>query len=124
MNRRLLLAKMAIVIATAMLIPAEVRADVIQNMPDEASHACRRAVAAAERAHGIPTHLLAAIARVESGRRDQASGRSNPWPGTINFDGQGNFYDSKAQAVAAATSMRPRTTKSIDVGCMQISLTN
>ena len=43
---------------------------------------------------------------------------------TINFDGQGSFYDNKAQAVAAATSMRPRVTQSIDVGCMQISLTN
>ena len=124
MNRRLLLAKMAIVIATAMLIPAEVRADVIQNMPDEASHACRRAVAAAERAHGIPTHLLAAIARVESGRRDQSSGSYNPWPWTINFDGQGSFYENKMQAVAAAVAMRPRVTMSIDVGCMQISLTN
>ncbi len=38
------------------------------------------------------------------------------------MDGQGSFYDSKAQAVAAATAMRPRVTQSIDVGCMQISL--
>ncbi len=78
----------------------------------------------AERAHNIPGHLLAAIARVESGRRDQSSGTFNPWPWTINFDGQGSFYDNKMQAVAAATSLRPRVTQSIDVGCMQISLTN
>jgi hypothetical protein len=85
---------------------------------------CRRAVAAAERAHGIPTHLLAAIARVESGRKDQAGNTFNPWPWTINFDGQGSFYDNKTQAVAAAALMRPRVTRSIDVGCMQISLTS
>jgi hypothetical protein len=84
---------------------------------------CRQAITAAERAHGIPSHLLAAIARVESGRRDDASGSFNPWPWTINMDGQGSFYDSKAQAVATAVAMRPRVTRSIDVGCMQISLT-
>ncbi len=92
--------------------------------PQQADRACRQAVAAAERAHNIPGHLLAAIARVESGRRDQSSGKFNPWPWTINFDGQGSFYDSKTEAVAAATSMRPRVTRSIDVGCMQISLTS
>ena len=89
-----------------------------------ANAACRQAIAAAERAHRIPTHLLSAIARVESGRRDQASNTFNPWPWTINMDGQGSFYDNKAQAVAAAVSMRPHVSRSIDVGCMQISLTN
>jgi hypothetical protein len=83
---------------------------------------CRQAIAAAERGHHIPPHLLAAIARVESGRRDEASGTFNPWPWTINVDGQGSFYDNKAQAVAAAVSMRSHVGKSIDVGCMQISL--
>jgi hypothetical protein len=84
---------------------------------------CRQAIAAAEKAHGIPSHLLAAISRVESGRRDQASGTFNPWPWTINADGQGSFYDRKAQAVAAALTLRMHATKSVDVGCMQISLT-
>lgn len=94
-----------------------------QNGSQPAGQVCRQAVAAAERAHSIPAHLLAAIARVESGRRDQSSGTVSSWPWTINFDGQGSFYDNKMQAVAAATSLRPRVTKSIDVGCMQISLT-
>jgi Transglycosylase SLT domain len=118
MNGRFLLAMMAL------LAPCQARADIGQAQPQSAIHLCRQAIAAAERAHGIPTHLLAAIARVESGRRDQSSGTFNPWPWTINFDGQGSFYDNKGQAVSAATSMRPRVTQSIDVGCMQISLTN
>jgi soluble lytic murein transglycosylase-like protein len=83
---------------------------------------CRQAIASAERAHGIPAYLLAAVARVESGRRDQVSGTFDPWPWTINMDGQGSFYDTKPQAVAAAAAMRPHVTRSIDVGCMQISL--
>jgi len=85
---------------------------------------CRQAITAAERAHGIPAHLLASIARVESGRRDEDSGTFNPWPWTINADGQGSFHDSRAQAVATAQKMRPRVARSIDVGCMQISLTH
>jgi hypothetical protein len=84
---------------------------------------CRPAIAAAERAHGIPSHLLAAVARVESGRKDPTTGKRNPWPWTINFDGQGSFYDDKMQAVMAATAMRPKVTRSIDVGCLQVSLT-
>jgi hypothetical protein len=118
MNWRIPLAMMAI------LAPGQGRADINPIIPPVANQMCRQAIAAAERAHGIPTHLLAAIARVESGRRDQSSGTFNPWPWTINFDGQGSFYDNKPQAVAAAASMRPRVVRSIDVGCMQISLTN
>ena len=107
----------------ALLAPFDVLAD-IGYVPGQATNQlCRQAIAAAERAHGIPAHLLAAIARVESGRRDQASGRFNPWPWTTNVDGVGAFYETKAQAVAASVSIRPKVVRSIDVGCMQISLT-
>jgi hypothetical protein len=118
MNWRILLLMMIT------LVSSQARADIAPTFAEPVNQMCRQAVAAAERAHGIPSHLLAAIARVESGRRDQATNAFNPWPWTINFDGQGSFYDNKAQAVAAAASMQPRVTRSIDVGCMQISLTN
>lgn len=104
--------------------PCRVLADIGPAPIAASDRLCRQAITAAERAHGIPSHLLAAIARVESGRRDAASGMFNPWPWTINMDGQGSFYDNKSQAISAAVSMRPRVTRSIDVGCMQISLTH
>ena len=113
----------AIPLLLALLAPCQALADVGAIPFVAAEAACRQAIMAAERAHGIPSHLLAAIARVESGRRDVASGAFNPWPWTINVDGQGSFYDNKTQAVAAALSMRPHVATSIDVGCMQISLT-
>ena len=112
-----------ILVLLAVLAPCRVLADPNPALPLTTNQLCRQAIAAAERTHGIPPHLLAAIARVESGRRDEGSGTFNPWPWTINMDGQGTFYDNKIQAVAAATTMRPRVTRSIDVGCMQISLT-
>lgn len=106
-----------------LLAHSPAQADLPAMLTSPPDRLCRQAIAAAERAHGIPANLLAAIARVESGRRDEATGTFNPWPWTINMDGQGSFYDTRAQAVAAATAMRPRATRSIDVGCMQISLT-
>lgn len=83
---------------------------------------CRRAIAAAERAHGIPPHLLAAIGRVESGRRDPSTGTVNPWPWTINAEGEGRFFDTKQQAIAAVRVLQAKGVRSIDVGCMQVNL--
>src|SRR5579859_1047005 len=78
---------------------------------------CRSAIATAERANGIPASLLAAIGRVESGRRDPVSGATHPWPWTINAEGQGSFFDTKAQAIAAVRDLQARGVRSIDVGC-------
>jgi soluble lytic murein transglycosylase-like protein len=111
-----------ILILLVLLAPCRVLAGTMPLIGAAAGAMCRQAIAAAERAHAIPPHLLAAIARVESGRRDEASGTFNPWPWTINIDGQGSFYENKAEAVASAISMRSHAARSIDVGCMQISL--
>lgn len=83
---------------------------------------CRAAVAAAERTGGIPAHLLAAINLVESGRRDPATGAVQPWPWTANAAGQGFYYATKAEAVAAVRAMQARGVRSIDVGCGQVNL--
>ena len=45
-----------------------------------------------------------------------------PWPWTIDADGAGHFFATKAEAVAAVTELRARGVLSIDVGCMQINL--
>ncbi len=83
---------------------------------------CRAAIAAAERAQAIPAQLMAAIGRVESGRKDEASGAWHPWPWTVNAEGQGAYFNTKAEAVAAVRAMQARGTRSIDVGCMQVNL--
>ncbi|HEX4172020.1 MAG TPA: lytic transglycosylase domain-containing protein [Acetobacteraceae bacterium] len=83
---------------------------------------CRSAVAVAERSSGIPAHLLAAIAHVESGRRDPLTGAVHPWPWSVNAEGQGSFYETKAAAIAAVRAMQARGIQSIDVGCGQINL--
>jgi hypothetical protein len=65
---------------------------------------------------------MAAIGQVESGRHDPASGALHPWPWTVDAEGQGAFYDSKPQAIAAVRGLQARGVRSIDVGCMQVNL--
>lgn len=83
---------------------------------------CRTAIAAAERGHGVPPQLLASIGRVESGRRDPGTGEWGAWPWTINAEGQGAFFDTKAEAIQAVQALQARGVRSIDVGCMQVNL--
>src|ERR1700722_18254966 len=83
---------------------------------------CRAAIETAERAHGIPSQLLAAIGRVESGRRDPLTGTWGPWPWTINAEGQGAWFETKAEAISAVQALQARGVRSIDIGCMQVNL--
>jgi Transglycosylase SLT domain len=91
-------------------------------MPVSPGEECRSAIAAAEKNHGVPPRLLAAIGRVESGRRDPITGSWGPWPWTINAEGQGSWFESKADAIRAVETLRARGVRSIDIGCMQVNL--
>jgi len=83
---------------------------------------CRRAIANAERMAGIPDHLLAAIAHVESGRRDPQTGVVDPWPWSINVEGTDHIYDTEAEVIAAVRTFQSEGRRSIDVGCLQVNL--
>jgi soluble lytic murein transglycosylase-like protein len=88
----------------------------------EPGRLCRAAIQAAERAAGIPAQLLMAIGRVESGRRDPETGAFHPWPWTINAEGRGQFFPTKAAAIAEVQALQARGVRSIDIGCMQVNL--
>lgn len=83
---------------------------------------CRQAILTAEREWAVPPALLHAIARVESGRADPRTGAVNPWPWTINAEGQGRWYATKQEAILAAEALQARGIRVIDVGCMQVNL--
>ena len=89
---------------------------------EDPTRLCRTAIRAAERANGIPLALLSALGRVESGRRDPATGNFGPWPWTINAEGRGQFFATKAEAIAAVRQLQAEGVRSIDVGCMQVNL--
>lgn len=75
-----------------------------------------------ERKHKIPTDLLHSISLQESGRKHSKSDKKIPWPWTVNVEGQGHYFKSKLEAVNFVKKQISSGKKSIDVGCMQISL--
>ncbi len=83
---------------------------------------CALLARAAEKALGIPEHLLRAVGVVESGRYDRTLGRAEPWPWTINAAGKGATFRTKAEAVAEVARLQNEGVSSIDVGCMQVNL--
>jgi hypothetical protein len=90
-------------------------------LPGDPGAQCRAAIAAAERSFAIPAGLMAAIGVVESGRRGP-DGRIDPWPWSIDAEGSGQTFATRAQAVAAVQALQARGVRSIDVGCMQVNL--
>ncbi|WP_170979154.1 lytic transglycosylase domain-containing protein [Roseomonas sp. HF4] len=86
------------------------------------AHLCRAAIAVAEREFAIPPGLLQAIGRVESGRRDPATGRFAPWPWTINAEGRGMYFPTREAAIAEVRQLQAGGMRSIDIGCMQVNL--
>ena len=82
---------------------------------------CEAAIARVQAARDLPDGLLPALARVESGRPD-AVGAARPWPWTIDVEGQGRFFTTKAEAVAAVRALQDIGVRSIDVGCLQVNL--
>jgi hypothetical protein len=83
---------------------------------------CNDAAVVAERAHTLPTGLLSAIGRVESGRSNIVAGVVLAWPWTINVAGEGRVFADKATAIRAVQALQQAGFRSIDVGCFQINL--
>ena len=70
----------------------------------------------------MPTGLLLAIGKVESGRTDPATGRLTPWPYAVNVAGRGVLAADAAAAVAEVQAAQAGGQWSVDVGCFQVSL--
>lgn len=88
----------------------------------EGAKLCTRILPQYEKQYGIPAHLLSAIASTESGRYHSDLKIRIPWPWTINAEGKGYYFDSKAEAIAAARRLMAQGVRSMDVGCMQVNL--
>lgn len=88
----------------------------------EGAKLCTKYLPKQEREHGIPVHLLAAIASTESGRWHKGLKMPLPWPWTINAEGRGQFFETKQDAIAEVKRLLASGVKSIDVGCMQVNL--
>ena len=95
--------------------PALGRHDRIRrNVP--ACTGCRR---------GAAWYPVGAVAG-DRGRRErparQATGVRQPWPWTINAEGEPHLFDTKVQAVEWVRQAQARGMRSIDIGCAQVNL--
>ncbi len=110
--------------AAALAAPAAIAAPLPSRlapvMPDNPAALCPAAIAGVEHAAPLPAKLLGAIAVTESGR--PVAGRVVAWPWTIDVNGVGHFFETKADAIAAVQAFQATGVRSIDVGCMQINL--
>ena len=68
---------------------------------------------------GVPVSVMKAITRTETGRNQ--GGRLTPWPWTVNMEGAGHWFDSRAEAQAYVDKHHVRGARSYDVGCFQIN---
>lgn len=86
------------------------------------SSPCLDATTAAEARYPVPKGVLAAIARIESGRAADSGGRAVPWPWTVNAAGVPLYLDTKADAVMTVRDLLIGGEINIDIGCMQVNL--
>lgn len=88
----------------------------------EGAKQCTQYFPIKEREYGIPAHLMAAISTIETGRYHKGLGMALPWPWTINVEGKGYYYATKAEAIAETKKHIRAGARSIDIGCMQVNL--
>jgi hypothetical protein len=100
-------------------VPAASTVSTAVLAPISTSALCRDAARAAAARHGIPVEMMQAIALVESRRK--AGGVNGPWPWTLNIDGKGYWYDTKAEALARAQREIASGRLSVDLGCFQLN---
>lgn len=91
-------------------------------MPEIGLSPCSGALAQAEKSHGIPDGLLAAVALAESGRWDADKAAIIAWPWTVTNGKNSQYLPSAEAAIAAVETLRRQGETNIDVGCMQVNL--
>lgn len=82
---------------------------------DDPAAMCEAATVAAAEATGVPLTVLRAIAIAESGRNQR------PWPWTVNFGGEGFWFDNSDAAQLAVVERQEMGATNMDIGCFQIN---
>jgi soluble lytic murein transglycosylase-like protein len=83
---------------------------------------CRTAARTAELRLRLPPGILSAIGQVESARLDVLTHRVAPWPWTVQAEGKGLYFETKAEAIAWVKDAESAGIASIDAGCLQVNL--
>lgn len=118
---RLIVSKILMFFVLLLMLIQPVQAKVNDLKVDDA-YVCMNATTKIEQQYQIKKHLLTTIASVETGRYNSDKKQTLAWPWTINAQGKGQFFKTKAEAVREVKRLQAKGVRSIDVGCMQINL--
>ncbi len=121
-RRRLKICKIGSLVLALCLMPVFAFAQPMRAAPVRARDLCKMAIGGNAPISGRPVNLLDAIGRVESGRLDPSDGTVKAWPWSVNAEGRGSVFNTKAEAIAGVLALRARNVMSVDVGCMQVNL--
>jgi len=114
-NRPLVCLVTALILWVAPVMPSRAGA----ADPGDPSALCEEAAVFAAQREGVPLSVLQAIALNESGQR--RDGHFRPWPWTVNMEGKGMWFVSRAEALTYAEKEYARGARSFDIGCFQIN---
>lgn len=80
---------------------------------------CNAAALSISEERGMPKDVLLALTLVETGRTKD--GKFLPWPWTVNMEGKGYWFNTKAEALDFVKRSYAAGARSFDVGCFQIN---
>lgn len=101
------------------LVPPSAAGALPRVLPGALPQLCVEAARVAAQRHGVPTAVMRAITLVET--RRQVGGAARPWPWTLNIEGGGHWFETRAEALARALREIGRGRRSIDLGCFQLN---
>lgn len=84
-----------------------------------AGQSCDSAALHSAEAYGVPPQIMLAITRVESG--NPKGDALQPWPWTVNLQGEGHWFDSAQEARDFAQSAIETGVTNLDIGCFQLN---
>lgn len=112
LRQRVCLGTLALILANTLLWPRCATAS-------QPAALCETAAQQAATRHGVPLDVLRAVALVETGRA--RAGQWEPWPWAIHAAGRGQWFDSRAEAIAYAKGRLNAGYRNVDLGCFQIN---
>jgi hypothetical protein len=81
---------------------------------------CDSAARSAAEEWAVPTQVMLALTRVETGRKE--NGILAPWPWVLGLGGEGHWFESEAEAIVFAEQEMSSGTVNMDLGCFQLNL--
>ncbi|MFD0859978.1 transglycosylase SLT domain-containing protein [Roseovarius aquimarinus] len=90
-----------------------------KNAAASTSRLCDAAARHAAERSNVPLEVLLAITRSETGR--SIEGAFRPWPWTVNMEGVGKWFSTRADALAFVQADHNAGARSFDVGCFQVN---